>query len=478
MSALRVRLIEFEAFERPYTLRMPFRFGVKTATHGRQAIVRATVRVDDGNQGFGYSAEALGAKWFDKNLALSDEDNHHQLRKALELAADTYLATGNATPFDIFADNYDNHVAECARLDLNPLIASYGQSLLDRAILDAVCRLTGTSFYQAMRENLPGLRNHEVIPELDGFDLGGLFQETVPADRIDVRHTVGLTDPITASDLAADARVNDGLPETLEEVVAFYGNRYFKIKVGGDEAEDIERLTMIASVLDRSDAAYSATLDGNEQFPDAASIAAFYRKMMETPALDRLVSSILYVEQPINRKEAFSKSVSQLASLVPVIIDESDGELSAFRQARDLGYSGVSSKACKGIYKSMINHARCRLWNDAGATCFMSAEDLTCEPGISIQQDLALVNLLGLTHVERNAHHFIDGFGGRPDSEARAFLTAHPDLYHEQDSKVRIRLEKGVLSIASLGCAGFASAALPDLEAAEPMPRSQWSVTP
>ena len=51
--------------------------------------------------------------------------------------------------------------------------------------------------------------------------------------------------------------VGDGLPETLEEVVARYGHRYFKLKVGGDVAADVERLAAIASVLDRIVAAVS-----------------------------------------------------------------------------------------------------------------------------------------------------------------------------------------------------------------------------
>jgi len=41
-----------------------------------------------------------------------------------------------------------------------------------------------------------------------------------------------------------------------------------------------------------------------------------------------------------------------------VIIDESDGTLDAFPQARRLGYTGVSSKTCKGFYKSIVNAAR------------------------------------------------------------------------------------------------------------------------
>lgn len=475
MTGVSVRLIEVERRERPYRLRMPFKFGVTVATHGFQTMVRARIRLEDRTEAAGYSAEALGAKWFDKDLSLSDADNHHQLRKSLELASDAYLAAPLATPFDLFAANYQPHVDACAALGLNPLIASYGQSLVDRAILDGLCRARGVSFYEAMRTNLAGLRPNNIAPELEGFDLGRMFAAAEPADSIDVRHTVGLSDPVLASDIAPGARVDDGLPETLEDVVAAYGNRYFKLKLGGDEPGDLDRLTRIASVLDWLQERYFVTLDGNEQYPDAASIAGFYRKLGETPALGRLAASILYVEQPINRKEALARPVSDLARLVPVIIDESDGALSAFAEARALGYSGVSSKACKGIYKSIVNHARCKIWNAGGdGRFFMSAEDLTCEPGISIQQDLALVNLLGLTHVERNAHHFIDGFGGRSESEARAFMAAHPDLYHESGGKVRLRLTGGKFQIGSLDCAGFGASFEPDFGAAAPMPPSQW----
>ena len=81
-----------------------------------------------------------------------------------------------------------------------------------------------------------------------------------------------------------------------------------------------------------------------------------------------------------------------------MIIDESDGELDAFVRARALGYGGVSSKDCKGFYKSIVNLARCRLWNaeDGGGAFFLSGEDLTTQAGLAVQQDLALVSLLGL----------------------------------------------------------------------------------
>jgi hypothetical protein len=477
VTAPLVKVVSVSAFERPTKMRMPFRFGVTTATHGRQAILEVRIRLGDGREGAGYAAEALGAKWFDKNLALTDAQNHHQLRKSLELAVATYCATSPSTAFGLFADSYEHQMAACASLGLNPLIASYGPALLDRAVLDALCRLEGVSFYAAMRANLTGIAPHRIAPELAGFDFDRFFAGLSPAASIDVRHTVGLLDPITRTD--QKERIGDGLPETLEEVISAYGNRYFKLKVGGAAEADIERLESIASVLDRSSEPYFVTLDGNEQYGDAESTAAFLARARERPKLSRLFASTLYVEQPIRRSEALTKPVGALAAFAPVIIDESDGELSSFPRARELGYAGVSSKNCKGFYKSILNLARCAVWNrDTPGRYFMSAEDLTTEPGLSVQQDLALVNLLGLTHVERNAHHFIDGFGGRPEAEARAHLAAHPDLYADHGGRVRLRMERGRLALGSLDCAGFASAVPPFLEAAEPMPKSEWQGGP
>ena len=60
---------------------------------------------------------------------------------------------------------------------------------------------------------------------------------------------------------------------------------------------------------------------------------------------------------------------------------------------------------------------------------FVTGEDLTCQAGLGVQQDLALGALIGVTHAERNGHHYVDGFADTPAAEAQAFLAAHPDLY-------------------------------------------------
>jgi hypothetical protein len=474
-SSPRLQVVEVDTFEQPFRLRMPFRFGVITVTHGQQAYARVRVRLEDGREGFGYAAEALGAKWFDKNPALTDEQNYAQLRRAVEIAIDLYRAAPPLTAFDLFAEHHHPQLAAGAAVELLPLVASYGPALLDRAVLDAVCRIEGVSFWTALRENLPGIRPHPIASDLAGFDFDAFLASLEPASTIEARHTVGLVDPIVAADQAPGTRVGDGLPETLEEVVATYGHRYFKLKVSGRLDADLERLTRIAGVLDTIRDPVCVTLDGNEQYEDVEAIVALWNAMEGEPALQRLCAATLFVEQPIKRQVALSRSVLPLARHRPVIIDESDGDLEAFPRARALGYTGVSSKNCKGFYKSLINLARCRQWNASGeASYFMSGEDLTTQAGLSVQQDLALVSLLGITHVERNGHHFIDGFAGRPLAETQDFLRAHPDLYHAESGRVRLKIENGLLRIGSLECAGFATSVTPDLSTTPRMPRADW----
>jgi hypothetical protein len=427
---------------------MPFRFGVVTLTESPQAFLRARIRLEDGREAEGAAAELLAPKWFDKNPALTNEDNFNQLRESLASAREAYLAGGANTAW--------GH----SRTHTRPgLVASYGPALIDRAVLDALCRALGISFYRAVQANAVGWEPFE------GIDLQAFAATLKPAGSIAARHTVGLVDPITAAD--QKERVNDGLPETLEEVVARYGHRHFKLKVAGDAAADVERLAAIGSVLERIPDPYYASLDGNEQYDDVEGVIKLWRRIEADARLARLAASVIFIEQPINRQNALAREISKLAALKAVIIDESDDSLEAFPRAKSLGYTGVSSKTCKGLYKSLINRARCAKWNkQAGAArYFMSGEDLTIQPGLALQQDLALVSLLGLTHLERNGHHYVNGMAGLPEAEQGRFLAAHPDLYERSHGAVRVRIADGKLAIGSLDCPGFASAAMPEWDA-------------
>jgi len=438
-----LRIAAIELKERDVRLRLPFRFGVVTLTESPQAFARVRIRLEDGRESQGAAAELLAPKWFDKDPALSNEDNYEQLRRSLAVARDAYLAHEARTAWD--------HASPA-----RGLVENYGPALLDRAVLDALCRALGVSFYRAVQANLVGAGSFE------GIDLGAYCASLKPRVSIAARHTVGLVDPITAAD--QNQKVGDGLPETLQEVVARYGQRYFKLKVAGDARADVERLVAIAAVLDRIAGPYHVSLDGNEQYEDMQGVVELWARMKGEVRLARLVSSVLFIEQPVKRQKALASPVRDIDR--PVIIDESDDALDAFPRAKALGYRGVSSKTCKGLYKSLLNGARCAAW---GEGYFMSGEDLTIQAGLALQQDLALVSLLGLTHVERNGHHYVNGMAGLPPGEQDAFLAAHPDLYERSHGAVRVKIEQGMLEIGSLDCPGYASRAMPDWDSMREM---------
>jgi len=458
---MRFSITEISFFERDVRLRMPFRFGVVTLTQAPQAFARARIRLENGNEAAGAAAELLAPKWFDKNPALSNEENFEQLRRALRIAREAYLAAGADTAFGHFIHNYEHQIAAGAKLGLNSLTACFGPALIDRALLDALCRALNVSFYEAVRKNIPALA-------LQSSDMDRFLGDLKPRNEIAARHTVGLVDPISAQ----ERKIDDGLPETLEEVIARYGHRWFKLKVAGDAAADVERLAAIASVLDRVAQPYRASLDGNEQYADAGGVLELWGRIKSDARLARLAKSIVFIEQPIKRQNALSSEVSRLAAEKPVIIDESDDSLEAFPRARKLGYAGVSSKTCKGLYKSFINAARCRQWNreEGAARYFMTGEDLTIQAGLALQQDLALVSILGLEYVERNGHHYVNGMAGLPNGEQQDFLTAHPDLYEKSHGAVRVKIQQGMMSMRSINCPGYASRAAPDWGAMRAMP--------
>jgi len=458
------RVREIELYQRPVVLRLPFRFGVVTLRECPQAFVRARIELADGASAWGAAAEMMAPKWFDKNLQLSNEDNFEQLRGVLRMARQAYLSdAAPAAAFGHFARHHDAHLAAAQARGFNSLLASYGPALVDRAVLDALCRSEGVSFAQAMRGNLPGIG--AAHPEFAPFDFDSFLAGLQASGSIEARHTVGMVDAITAADPHEGA--NDGLPETLEEVIAAWGHRYFKLKVGGQIDADLARLEAIAAVLDRLPHPYFASLDGNEQYSDAAGVAELVAGLRARPALARLWHSILFIEQPIARKLALDTDLHRAQLGKPVIVDESDGELGTFVAARERGYAGVSSKTCKGFYKSVLNAARCARWNaEAGEPrYFMSAEDLTTQAGLSVQQDLALVDLLGISHVERNGHYYVNGMAAQPKAEQDAFLTAHPDLYERSHGAVRLRISGGRIALGSLQCPGFASGAMPNFAA-------------
>ena len=68
----------------------------------------------------------------------------------------------------------------------------------------------------------------------------------------------------------------------------------------------------------------------------------------------------------------------EAARLRPVVIDESLTDLEALLLAREMGYTGVALKACKGQSQAMLMAAAAQKFG-----MFLCVQDLTC-PGASL----------------------------------------------------------------------------------------------
>ncbi|MCB1469160.1 MAG: hypothetical protein KDK08_18925, partial [Rhizobiaceae bacterium] len=69
----------------------------------------------------------------------------------------------------------------------------------------------------------------------------------------------------------------------------------------------------------------------------------------------------------------------------------------------------------------------------------------------------------GISHVERNGHHYFRGLDHLPRAEAEGALAAHPDLYERKDGFIQLAISDGTLQVGSLGLPGLGSSVVPDL---------------
>jgi hypothetical protein len=455
MLRLAVRDIAF--FERPVRFARPFRFGAVVITAAAQLFVRAEIEIEGKGNFVGAGAELLVPKWFDKRPALTPDDTVVELRRALLIARELYLGhSGFETAFGLHAACIAAQVEACAKEDIPPLAAAYGPAEIDKAVLDALLRGARVNFFDGVAQNIAGI-DARLSSDLRDDDIARFLASRKRSKRVAIRHTVGLDDPIEGKGGIADPKENSGA-------------RYFKLKLRGDPGADAARLIRIGQELSTLPYDCSVTLDANEQYADLKGLRELADRLDRDTALRPIAGKLLYIEQPMPRDITRASPLGALAKR-DFIIDEADDSYDAFPAARALGYRGISSKSCKGVYKSIVNAARAATWSAAGERYFVTGEDLTCQAGLAVQQDLALGALIGITHAERNGHHYVDGFADTPAAEAQAFLNAHSDLYASNNGTVRLSIRDGDLLTDSLATPGFATSVHPDWSTLAPLER-------
>ena len=198
-------------------------------------------------------------------------------------------------------------------------------------------------------------------------------------------------------------RLHDGLPNTLAEWITRDGLTHLKVKLNGtDLAWDVERILAIDRVATgASGGPLTYSLDFNERCPDVGYLLDVLARVRDSRSgcFDR----IAYVEQPTTRdlRDAPEYRMHAAAALKPVVIDESLVDYASLLRARELGYSGVALKACKGQSASLVLAAAAQKFG-----MFLCVQDLTC-PGRSFLQSAGLAaHIDPVTAIEGNARQY------------------------------------------------------------------------
>jgi len=394
--------------------RTPIKFGGRVMTDIVVVNVALTAETRDGRRGKGFGSMTMGNAWAWPSQRLSaDQTLAAMLEFGKRAAAEAGAYRSSGHPLEITRDLASGHAAiadEVVRQmklpEAMPKLAQLvSASPIEAAVHDAFGKALGQNSYNLLGKEYVGRDLGAYL----GDDFAGeyLDQYTLrkPKERMPLYHLVGALDPLTDADVSV--RINDGLPETLPEWIAYNGLTHLKIKLSGDDlAWDVDRVVGIERVAAEAQAArgcaqwwYSA--DFNEKCANVEYVLDFLEQIgRRAPgALRRLQ----YIEPPPHRdlRANPENQMHKAARIKPIVIDESLVDFESLLLSRSLGYSGVALKACKGHSEALLMGAAAQKYG-----MFLCVQDLTC-PGYSFLHSATLsARIPTVAAIESNSRQY------------------------------------------------------------------------
>jgi L-alanine-DL-glutamate epimerase-like enolase superfamily enzyme len=413
-----IRIDEVVHGYQDYVYRAPYKFGGRVVDRVTLLNVHCRVSTRNGQSAWGFGSMTLGNVWAFPSATMS-YDTTLEAMKALasRIARLTEDCPETGHPLDIA------HVLEpeClkAAADVSAqrnltepipkLCTLVVASPFDAALHDAFGKVHRRNVYDTYG---PDLTTHDVSrylgPDFHGARLDRALLSK-PQERIPVFHSIGGLDPIETSDV--ERPVGDSLPDTLDEWVRRDGLVRLKIKLQGDDLSwDVERTLAIDRIALRlanarpgqASGEMAYCLDFNERCPDVQYVLDCLRRIRDRSpeAFER----ILYIEQPTARDLTANRQnvMHEAARMRPIVIDESLTDLESLMLARDMGYTGVALKACKGQSQTVLMATAAQKYK-----LFVCVQDLTC-PGASLIHSVGIAaRVPGVAGIEANARQYV-----------------------------------------------------------------------
>ena len=409
-----IRLLEATAQAERFAYRAPIKFGGRVVTDVSLLHVAAEVETRDGRRGRGLGSMPMGNVWaWPSQKVPADAALAAMIALGERLVREAGDRRGAGHPLEITHELSRGHqaaadaVTDSAGLaEPMPRLAQLvAASPLEAAIHDAYGKALGENSYNLLG---PEFVNRDLAAYL-GSEFAGEYLDRYtlrqPKPRMPLYHLVGALDPLTDADVRQP--ITDGLPETLPQWILADGLTHLKIKLNGDDlAWDVDRVVSVEKVAAEAQArrgctAWCYSADFNEKCRDVQYVLDFLARVGERSpeALRRLQ----YIEQPTHRdlRANPENRMHAAAKIKPVVIDESLVDLESLLLSRELGYSGVALKACKGHSEALLMGAAAQKYK-----MFLCVQDLTC-PGSSFLHSASLsARIPTVAAIEGNARQY------------------------------------------------------------------------
>ncbi|HEY3788982.1 MAG TPA: enolase C-terminal domain-like protein [Urbifossiella sp.] len=285
------------------------------------------------------------------------------------------------------------------------LAALVSASPFDAALHDAYGKALGLNCFRTYGPDfLPRDLGHFLGPEFAGETLDSYVLKE-PKPRMPLYHLVGALDPLAPADVVKP--VGDGIPEHLGDWILRDGLTHLKIKLNGDDLNwDVDRVVSVNWIAEeaqrqRGVSTWWYSLDFNERCQNVQYLLDFLRHLQEKApaAFDR----VQYIEQPTARdlKANRQNAMHEAAKFKPVVIDESLIDLESLQLAREMGYTGVAFKACKGQTQTLLLAAAAQKYG-----LFRCVQDLTCVGASLIHSASIAAHIPGVAAIESNGRQY------------------------------------------------------------------------
>ncbi len=428
------RIDELSTTFEDFTYRAPYKFGGKEVDRVTVLNVRCRLSLRNGKTAEGFASMSMGNVWSFPAPGLTYDATLGAMKTlAGRIAGITKSFREYAHPLDVnhqLEPEYLKAAVDVSReLKLSSPIPKLCMlvtaSPVDASLHDAFGKLHGrNSFAAAGKEFVRFDLAHYLNDEFRGEYLDRYIARE-SAKKVRMYHSAGASDPLTAAEIVKP--IHDGLPETLEDWIPYSGVTAIKIKLNGNDlAWDVNRVVSIHRLTSTAqekrgfrDWIYS--LDFNERCPNVQYLLDFDRKLNEqAPDAFRRVQ---YVEQPTARDLASDRgnTMFEAAKLRPVVIDESLTGLDALLLAREMGYTGVALKACKGQSQTLLLAAAAQKYK-----MFRCVQDLTC-PGAALVHSVGIAaHIPGVSALEANAREYVP-------SASKGWEKRYPGIFNVRD---------------------------------------------